>query len=179
MTTTLKQQVALPNLGAVQLEFRAAMARVGASVNVISSAGEAGRGGFTATAMCSVTDSPPTLLVCMNRRSSQCDLFLRNGVFCVNVLSHDHVDLAEYFAGKVTDMNERYASGMWECLPSGNHALADAIASFDCKITAHHVVGTHYVLFGEVQSIRCSTVGHPLLYLDRAFVGATAGIVSN
>ncbi|MBO1361478.1 flavin reductase [Acetobacter sacchari] len=179
MNTAHEQQRRTSGVKSAQLEFRAAMARVGASVNVITSAGSAGRGGFTATAMCSVSDDPPTLLVCMNRRSAQCDLFLQNKVFCVNVLGHEHVDLAGYFAGKVADMEERYASGMWEKLPSGNLALTGAIASFDCKIAAHHVVGTHYVIFGEVQDIRCSAVGHPLLYLDRAFVGATVGVAPN
>ncbi|MGO8126666.1 flavin reductase, partial [Rhizobium ruizarguesonis] len=37
-------------------EFRNAMARVCAPVNFITTNGPAGRGGFTATAMCSVTD---------------------------------------------------------------------------------------------------------------------------
>ena len=47
--------------------YREAMARLGAAVNVITSNGPAGRAGFTASAVCSVTDSPPTLLVCANR----------------------------------------------------------------------------------------------------------------
>ncbi len=51
-------------------EFRDAMARLGAAVNVVTSAGPAGRGGFTASAVCSVTDDPPSLLVCLNRSSS-------------------------------------------------------------------------------------------------------------
>ena len=48
-------------------DFRDAMARLGAAVNIITTGGPAGRGGFTASAVCSVTDEPPTLLVCMNR----------------------------------------------------------------------------------------------------------------
>ena len=48
-------------------EFRDAMARLGAAVSVITTGGPAGRGGFTASAVCSVTDDPPTLLRCMNR----------------------------------------------------------------------------------------------------------------
>ncbi|MDG9697424.1 flavin reductase, partial [Streptomyces sp. DH17] len=40
------------------------MANLGAAVNVVTSAGDAGRVGFTATAVCSVSDTPPMLLVC-------------------------------------------------------------------------------------------------------------------
>ena len=51
-------------------DFRDAMARLGAAVNIITTGGPAGRGGFTASAVCSVTDDPPTLLVCMNRNAT-------------------------------------------------------------------------------------------------------------
>ena len=50
--------------------FRDAMACVGAAVNIITTDGPAGLAGFTASAVCSVTDSPPTLLVCLNRGAS-------------------------------------------------------------------------------------------------------------
>ena len=49
--------------------YREAMARFGAAVSVVTTDGPAGRYGFTASAVCSVTDDPPTLLVCMNRGS--------------------------------------------------------------------------------------------------------------
>ena len=35
------------------------MARLGAAVNVVTTDGPAGRYGFTASAVCSVTDDPP------------------------------------------------------------------------------------------------------------------------
>jgi hypothetical protein len=38
--------------------FRDAMAQVGAAVNIITTDGPAGRAGFTASAVCSVTDTP-------------------------------------------------------------------------------------------------------------------------
>ena len=40
-----------------QEEFRNAMARLGAAVNIITSDGEAGRCGLTVSAMCSVSGS--------------------------------------------------------------------------------------------------------------------------
>ncbi|MBE7620984.1 flavin reductase [Gluconacetobacter entanii] len=151
-------------------EFRNAMARVCAPVNVITTRGPAGRGGFTATAMCSVTDEPPMLLVCMNSMSAQCDLFLKNGRFCVNVLSHDHRDLAGHFAGRTSDMEARYAHAQWEDMPSGNQALHDAMVSFDCVLADSRRAGTHYILIGEVVGIRVRPDGNALLYFDRDYV---------
>lgn len=67
--------------------FRDAMACVGAAVNIITTDGPAGLAGFTASAVCSVTDSPPTLLVCLNRGASVWPTFSENRTLCVNTLS--------------------------------------------------------------------------------------------
>lgn len=159
-------------------DFRNAMARVCAPVNVITSNGPAGRGGFTATAMCSVTDEPPTLLVCMNGRSQQCALFLENRRFCVNVLADDHQELAGYFAGSQADMAARYAAAKWVDLPSGSQALADAMVSFDCRLIEARVVGTHHIFLGQVVGIRSRPDGNALLYFDRNYINVPTQVGS-
>ena len=159
-------------------EFRDAMARVCAPVNVITTNGPAGRGGFTATAMCSVTDEPPTLLVCMNGKSAQCGLFLENRRFCVNVLTHDHRDLAGYFAGRQSDMAARYAAADWVEMPSGSQALADAIVSFDCRLSEARLVGTHHIFIGRVTDIRSRQDGDALLDFDRNYVNVPTQVGS-
>ncbi|WP_112808106.1 flavin reductase [Ensifer sp.] len=151
-------------------EFRNAMARVCAPVNVVTTNGPAGRGGFTATAMCSVTDDPPSLLVCMNRNSTQCGLFIDNRRFCVNVLSHDHTALAGHFAGATKDMTERYAAADWVEMQSGGLAVKDAIVSLDCELAEARLLGTHHILIGRVVGIRARSDGNALLYFDRNYV---------
>mgnify|MGYP000378323263 FL=1 len=70
-----------------QQTFRDAMACVGAAVNIITTDGDAGQAGFTASAVCSVTVSPPTLLVCLNRAASVWPVFNQNRALCVNTLA--------------------------------------------------------------------------------------------
>ena len=65
-------------------QFREAMSQLGAAVHVVTTAGPAGRAGFTATAVCSVSDQPATLLVCVNRRSQATPILDTNRVLCVN-----------------------------------------------------------------------------------------------
>lgn len=43
--------------------FRDAMASLGAAVNIVATNGDAGCCGLTATAVCSVTDTPPTVMI--------------------------------------------------------------------------------------------------------------------
>ena len=51
-----------------QKAFRDAMSRLGAAVHVITTDGPSGKTGFTATAVCSVSDAPPTLLRNQSRK---------------------------------------------------------------------------------------------------------------
>lgn len=77
--------------------FRNSMAMLGGAVSVITTDGPAGRFGFTASAVCSVTDQPPTLLVCMNRSSFSNVHFKSNGVLSVNVLTPGHQEVSGRF----------------------------------------------------------------------------------
>jgi flavin reductase (NADH) len=97
-----------------RLLFRDAMANLPAAVNIVTTCGEAGRCGITATAVCSVTDTPPTLMVCINRNSAMNPVFERNGKMCINVLSHAQEEMARHFAG-MTDvaMEQRFALEGW------------------------------------------------------------------
>ena len=82
-----------------RLRFRDAMASLSAAVNVVTTAGEAGRCGITATAVCSVTDTPPSGMVCINANSAMNPVFQGNGKLCINVLNHEQEIMARHFAG--------------------------------------------------------------------------------
>jgi len=151
----------------VQL-FREAMSRLGAAVNIITLAGEAGPTGFTASAVCSVTDDPPTLLVCMNRKSrSHGEIGLGRGI-CVNVLSAHQKALSGVFAGPL-EMEERFTHGRWITIETGAPALEEAVASFDCRIANIVEVGTHSVLFCEIEAIHMGDPREGLAYFGRAY----------
>ena len=92
--------------------YRDAMARFGAAVNVVTTDGPAGRRGFTASAVCSVTDDPPTLLVCVNRRNESHPALIGNGVLCVNTLAAGQEELSFLFSSE-PDHEVRFAAGDW------------------------------------------------------------------
>ena len=150
--------------------YRDAMARLGAAVNVITTDGPAGRLGFTASAVCSVTDAPPTLLVCMNRGSTANEAFKANGVLCVNTLAASQEPLSPLFAG-VGDvaMHARFTHATWSALDTGSPVLAGAVVSFDCRIVQVTEVGTHSVVFCEVQALQSGPAHEGLIYFGRAY----------
>jgi len=151
-------------------EFRNAMARLGAAVNVVTTAGVAGRGGFTASAVCSVTDAPPTLLVCLNQASRANAMFKANGVLCVNTLAADQRALSDAFAGRGGLANEaRFALARWGVLTTGAPVLDDAVVSFDCRIVDVVEKGTHSVLFAEIEAIKGGEDGAALIWFARDY----------
>jgi len=153
-----------------QKAYREAMARLGAAVNVITTDGPGGRRGFTASAVCSVTDAPPTLLVCLNRTSDSNAALKENKVLCVNTLSAAQQHLSPMFAGMVTDdYNERFASAAWSVLETGVPVLDDALVSFDCQVSQVTEVGTHSVFFCEVLAVRVVEMGEALIYFSRGY----------
>ena len=155
-------------------DYRDAMACLGAAVNIVTTDGSAGRAGFTASAICSVTDDPPTLLVCINRGSSAYSSVTRNEVVCVNVLSARHEPLSRLFGGKVP-ADERFAAAAWSTLATGAPVLSECSTSFDCRIADTVNVGTHDVLFCRVVALQRFGCTDNLIYFGRAYhtVGVT------
>lgn len=150
-------------------QFRNAMAMLGGAVSVITTDGPAGRFGFTASAVCSVTDSPPTLLVCMNRSSYSNEQFKANGALCVNVLAGTHQELSGAFANRQLSMEERFASTHWSVLESGAPVMQEALVNFDCRIAQVHEVGSHSIFYCEIQEIRQGGADDGLVYFNRAY----------
>jgi flavin reductase len=150
-------------------EFREAMSRLGAAVNIITTDGAAGLHGLTASAVCSVTDDPPTLLVCVNRASNVHAALSANGVLCVNVLASRHQTLSNLFGRGGISVEARFAGAEWRVLTTGAPALADAVVSLDCTIAQITEIGTHSVFFCRVQAIALGAQPEGLIYFNRAY----------
>ena len=153
-----------------QNDFRAAMANLSAAVNVVTTDGPRGRAGMTVSAACSVTDSPPTVLVCVNRSSRSHNILVGNGRVCVNVLGAEHEPLALHFAGATrTPTAERFEGGPWDLVTHGVPVLRGAPASVVGRIAAERTLGSHSVLFVEVEDVITSDEASALVYFQRRF----------
>jgi cob(II)yrinic acid a,c-diamide reductase len=150
--------------------YRDAMAHFAGHVHVVTTDGPAGRRGATVIAACSVSDSPPMVLVCLNRQNPRNEPFVKNGNFALNTLSSHHEALAAGFSGQTgLPPDERFALGRWETLSTGAPTLADALAVFDCELVDTKDLATHRVLFGKVTGLRIGDNLKPLIYHDRAY----------
>lgn len=149
--------------------FRAGMARLGAAVNIIVTDGPAGRHGMTASAVCSVSDSPASLLLCVNRSARMHDVLEDNGRLTVNVLAGTQVSLSDIFANRALDMDERFAMADWTMLDHGVPALTGALAAFGCSVRSTMEMGSHSIFLCDVQHLLLGGKDAGLVYFDRRY----------
>lgn len=153
-----------------QTAFREAMSFVASAVCLVTTDGAAGRRGVTVTAVCSVSDDPPTILVCLNGGNAANARFERNGVFAVNVLADRNEAVARAFAGEgKLEAEERFARGRWREIATGAPVLEDALVAFDCRLEDSRTVATHRVLIGRVLAVSQPNEGSSLVYRARRY----------
>jgi len=145
--------------------YRAIMRHQAGAVAVIAVGATGARTGLTATAVCSLSDDPPTILACVRRTASAHDAIHRLGVFSVNLLASDQQDVAQTFSGNVAIRGEaRFQSGEWTTLVTGTPVLRGALASLDCRLEEQHGFATHSIFIGSVLDGCVRAEAEPLLY---------------
>jgi len=151
-------------------EFREALSKAITPVTILATDGPNGRAGVTCSAVCSVCDTPPTVLVCVNRKSFANSVIKANGILTVNWLSKDQSELSQLFAGVGgLSMAERFASSQWGILASGAPYCKEAMMTLDCHVADAIEVGTHSLIFARVMATTKADERHPLAYYQRAY----------
>jgi flavin reductase (DIM6/NTAB) family NADH-FMN oxidoreductase RutF len=146
-------------------QYKLGMRSLAHAVSVITAAHGGHRYGMTATAVCSATAEPPTLLVCLNKASATHGGVARAKAFCVNVLRAEDSDLSNLFSGAQSGEG-RFKSREWSRLATGAPVLVDALVSFDCRVVKKLVHGSHTIFLGQVEQVLFGRKGRPLLYSD-------------
>ena len=152
-------------------DFRSAMRHLVGGVSVIT----AGRGnditGMTVTSVSSLSVDPPTLIVSINRDSSSWPLLKRHGVFGVNILTADQLDIAERFTGKDGLKGaDRFAGAEWITRASGVPLLVGALAAVDCEVEEIVERHSHAIVIGRVLDMQISTRTAALAYWQGQYV---------
>jgi flavin reductase (DIM6/NTAB) family NADH-FMN oxidoreductase RutF len=151
--------------------------------------------GQTVSAFASVSADPPTVLVCINRRTATCASLESSGAFGVSFLADTQRHVAEAGAAAGTPkFLEQYTPeersgyspeyglsvGSIESAPARQYYASQspvtspvvhgAYCHLDCSIARIVDVGTHAVVIGAVEAIIDGEGDQlPLIYHDRAF----------
>jgi flavin reductase (DIM6/NTAB) family NADH-FMN oxidoreductase RutF len=150
-------------------KFRSLMRHQAGAVTIIAVGQPGSRTGLTATAMCSLTDTPPMILICVNRNASAHAPIKVTRSFSVNVLSAEQAELARRFSTKVVEGEKRFDADDWSTMVTGAPILKGAIANLDCELADEHVFETHSIFIGRIRDGQFREDAKPLLYFRGDF----------
>jgi flavin reductase (DIM6/NTAB) family NADH-FMN oxidoreductase RutF len=127
--------------------FREVMGCLVAGVTVVTTLDRQGSPrGLTATAVCSVSLTPPLVLVCIDQAADCYGAFTEARAFAVNLLREDQESLSRQFATKDALKFEGIAHRPGV---TGVPILSGALAHLECLITAQYPGGDHSIFVGE------------------------------
>jgi flavin reductase (DIM6/NTAB) family NADH-FMN oxidoreductase RutF len=169
MTVILNQMVGGSNQGTgsglTGREYRDVIGHFASGVTVITTEVDGERFGTTANAVTSVSDDPPTLLVCLNRDSTTGQAIDRSGFFVVNILSEEQEALAGHFATKDPNKFDEV-----RLHPGGAERplLHGCLAFVECQVDERVESATHVIYLGQVEAARAAQ-GRPLTFFRGRF----------
>lgn len=170
------------NRSPIDEAFRASMRLVASSVSLVTARDDAGEWhGMAVTSAGSLSMTPPSMIVAVNRTASIHPVILHSGRFTLNLMDETHAALLEPFAR--SDMRDRrFAGDHWVEAGSSGPVLKGALCSHVCSVAETHEFGTHSVFFGTVDDVILPEgMAHtpaPILWLNgkRASVAAAQSI---
>jgi flavin reductase (DIM6/NTAB) family NADH-FMN oxidoreductase RutF/nitroreductase len=145
--------------------FKSLMRNIASSVAVITTNQEGTPHGMTATAVCSVSADPATILIVVNRSTRSHPIITAAKEFTVNILAEDQHALGDRFASK----SDNPFDGIGHRLGvTGSPILEGAAAYLECATVSEIDAGTHTIFIGRVIGGDVSTA-LPLVYHEGAY----------
>jgi flavin reductase (DIM6/NTAB) family NADH-FMN oxidoreductase RutF len=145
--------------------FRKIMRSPISSVAIVATGAVGNRAGCTVTAVCSLSDSPPSLLVCLNRQTTARSAIVDAGSFTVNYLAEGQQKDADCLAGRSgMQGREKFEEERWQSGPNGLPCLTDALAVAICDVGDVTEFGSHTIICATIREARTNENVRPLLY---------------
>jgi flavin reductase (DIM6/NTAB) family NADH-FMN oxidoreductase RutF/nitroreductase len=145
--------------------FKSLMRNIASSVAVITTNQSERLHGMTATAICSVSADPATILIVVNRSTRSHPIISATKAFTVNILADHQHAIGRRFASKHEDPFDgiKYHTGL-----NGSPILDDVAAHIACVTVSEFEVETHTIFVGRVVGGDVSKAP-PLLYHEGAY----------
>jgi 3-hydroxy-9,10-secoandrosta-1,3,5(10)-triene-9,17-dione monooxygenase reductase component len=146
-------------------EMRRVMGMFASGVTIVTGTDDGKPVGFACQSFTSVSLDPPLVLFCPAHSSSSWPRIQRGGVFSVNVLAEDQLELCKAFAASG---GNKFEGLKWHDTAWGP-SLDGVLATVHCEIEAVHPAGDHDVVIGRVKQLVTHREAAPLLFFRGQF----------
>lgn len=146
--------------------FRRLMSRFASGIAIITTRDGERDLGMTVNAFCSVSLSPPLVLVCVDHQATMHDLLLRHPKLGISIMASEHEAHCRRFADKRE--TRRFDGVACRRGESSVLLLEDAMAHLECQLVRHCAAGDHTIFIAQVErgSMRDA---RPLLFFGGQF----------
>jgi uncharacterized repeat protein (TIGR04076 family) len=115
-------------------------------------------------------EQPFLVMVSVWKRNFSHDLIHRSGVFAVNILRRDQVDIARHFGKQSGREVEKFSNIHYKTEKTGSPIMTDCLAYLDCRIVSTTDAGDHTIFLGEVLTADFVNQGEPLLFQRKDYL---------
>ncbi|WP_062205563.1 flavin reductase family protein [Streptomyces sp. NBRC 109706] len=147
-------------------EYKSVFRQHPAGVAVIATVHNGRPVGFTATSVISVSAEPPLLAFSLAATSSSAPAIATADTLTVNLLSGQQDDIAARFA---TSGIDRFSTGGWTTLPTGEPIITGAHAWIRARIIERTPVGASYLISLLALTSNAQPQTTPLVFHDRTY----------
>lgn len=141
-------------LGDLSAAMKAGMRHLAGGVAVVATRGANGiPRAMTVTSVTSVSDTPASLLVCLNRSSNTYQSLSGAELFSVNILQQEQQAVSE-LCSSTPENEDRFSAGGWQDHQEGAVPyLPDSLVSFLCRVSRRIDYGTHCIVIGDIEAV--------------------------
>ncbi|MBU2885061.1 flavin reductase family protein [Gilvimarinus agarilyticus] len=141
----------------IGLAMKQGMRRLASGVSVLSTrVNHDERFAMTVSSVTSVSDNPPSLLVCINKQVSlQGHIETLGCTFAVNVLSQQQQQISNVCAG-FEPVQDRFSVGSWLEGPDSVPYLTESEVVFFCQSDKVVSYGTHHIVIAKIEDVLVS-----------------------
>jgi flavin reductase ActVB len=149
--------------------FRDAMRGMANSVVMVTTWMDGRPWGLTVSACCSVSATPPMLLVSIGAHTVTAQTMRESRYFGVNILSERQIELAHFGARPQAPKFCHDHCEDFTVTRGRAPIIKSAVAHFCCRLEREVVAADHVICIGAVESVTRSVSDRPLLHYEREF----------
>ena len=149
--------------------YRTVLGRFASGVTAVATVYKGNFHGTTVSAFSAVSLSPPLIMICINNESDINDLISKSGLFSVNILSEEQIEISQALAQK--NLNHQEASKLegikFFLGENGCPIFDDSLAFLECNVNETILAGDHKIYIAEVERGGVSDeIDKPLIHFE-------------
>lgn len=127
--------------------------------------------GMTVNSFTSISLDPPLITVTLKTLTHTHDLVVKSGMFAVTILTAEQKELSDRFAGKLSNILDRFEGVQTEKLFADIPVFKNGMAYFHCRVVNSMPVGENTLFVAEVIAVEGEGEGEdePLVYHNRQY----------